>query len=453
METSNDYLNLVVAEQAQVEQRLQRQVRARGLRKMNTAPEVQCEAVEEEERGQDYGTTRAINYRITGFWRWKTVVVPPNVYVVHTRRGHPEPLHVGLGITFSYNPFIDAFLVVPAVMQTLLINARCICAERQGILVQAYVQWVVDDIHTAYRKLDFSDPEDPMGIVNIQLREQAEAALKDKVATMSIDEVLNDKQPLIEELTTRLRAVAEGSRESGSGLGLKIVTVQIKEAVVSSTQLWQNLQKPFRAERAKVARMAELEADQQINRLRHEQERDQFSREQAERERRLQVEQEAERRAVTERTATQKAQSEAELELALQQLDVQHRRLTAELEGVRREMELAAVQGERDRQQSRVAAEVEEVAHSARCVREERDLALLKLRRAMENDLTPQHVQAQLIARLPDVAASLPRAQELKAINIGGEAAGSLTGFLAGILSLLEERMQRSPRTNGATSE
>jgi len=39
--------------------------------------------------------------------------------------------------------------------------------------VQAYVQWIVDDIYTAYRKLDFSDTGDPMRIVNVQLREQA----------------------------------------------------------------------------------------------------------------------------------------------------------------------------------------------------------------------------------------------------------------------------------------
>src|SRR5208282_2724708 len=132
-----------------------------------------------------------------------------------------------------------------------------ICTERQGILVQAYVQWIVDDVGTAYKKLDFSDAEDPMRVVNVQLREQAEAAIKDKVATLAINEVLADKQPIIEELTTRLRTVAEGS----GGLGLKIVTVQIKEAVVSSTRLWENLQKPFRAERERLARMAELETE------------------------------------------------------------------------------------------------------------------------------------------------------------------------------------------------
>lgn len=459
--TSNDYLNQVVQEQAAVEGELRRARKVAANYALNPSPGSDADL---NDSFASVGPDPApANYRITGFWLWKTVVVPPNTYVVHTRRGHADPLHVGLGLSFSYNPYRDAFLVVPAAMQTLLINARCICRERQGILVQAYVQWVVDDITTAYRRLDFSDPADPMRIVNIQLREQAEAALKDKVAMMSIEDVLSDKQPIIDELTTRLREVAEGGRQSDSGLGLKIVTVQIKEAVVSSTQLWQNLQKPFRAERERVARLAELDAQQQIGRqeqlnaqerataqleidrqlalMRHEQGREQYDREQAERERRLRVEQEAERKAVLERTATERAQKEAELELALHQLDVQKRRITEELESVRRAMELERVEAERERLRATNAVEVENVAHAGRCGREERDLTLFERRRTAENALTPEHVRAQLIARLPEVAAALPRADEMKAISIGGDGAStSLVGFLAGAMSLLEER-------------
>src|SRR5262249_50755345 len=187
-----------------------------------------------------------------------------------------------------------------------------------------YVQWVVADVHTAYRKLDFSDPHDPMRIVNVQLREQAEAAIKDKVAMMRIDDILSDKEPIIEELTHRLRAVAEGGREGDptAGLGLKIVTVQIKEAVVSSTRLWENLQKPFRAERERRARLAELDSQQQVAQretanqmeretaalenqrrlaeLRANEERERYDREQAERERRHKREQDAEQKAIAE---------------------------------------------------------------------------------------------------------------------------------------------------------
>jgi hypothetical protein len=272
---SNDYLNQVLAEQACVEDELRPR---RGAAAPPAAPApggavrfkkgigaTREEAEEDHDKAVGTRHVSALDYRIRGFWRWKSVVVSPNVYVVHTRRGHAEPLHIGLGVSFRYDPVTDAFLVIPAAMQTLLINARCICAERSGILVQGYVQWIIDDLRTAYRKLDFSDPADPMRIVNVQLREQAEAAIKDKVATMGIDAVLADKQPIIEELTHRLRAVAEGSRDNeSSGLGLKIVTVQIKEAVVSSTRLWENLQKPFRAEREKLARMAEMEVQEEI---------------------------------------------------------------------------------------------------------------------------------------------------------------------------------------------
>ena len=157
---------------------------------------------------------------------------------------------------------------------------------------------------------------------------------------MGIDEVLSDKQPIIAELTHRLRAVAEGSRQDAdAGLGLKIVTVQIKEAVVSSTRLWENLQKPFRAEREKIARMAELESQQQIAareqeyrqtretaeletegrlaQLRATKDQERYDREQAEQVRRHQLEQQVEQRALVERNETAKVRKQAELDLAL----------------------------------------------------------------------------------------------------------------------------------------
>ena len=212
--------------------------------------------------------TEPIRVRETGFLLWRRVIVPPNVYVVHTRMGRPDPVTIGLGISFRFNPQTDSFLVVPAAMQTIGVVANCISKEKQGINVLAYVQWQIDDFSIAYRKLDFSDSRDPLGIVNAQLREQAEAAIKDKIATMTVEEVLTDKEPVIEELTTRLKAVAEGRAQDATtvsdGLGIKIVTVQIKEALVSSRSLWENLQAPFRYEKQKTARLSQLEAQEEI---------------------------------------------------------------------------------------------------------------------------------------------------------------------------------------------
>ena len=69
----------------------------------------------------------------------------------------------------------------------------------------------------AYRKLDFSDSRDPLGIVNAQLREQAEAAIKDKIATMSVEEVLTDKEPIIEELTSPAEDRGRGAQPERPG--------------------------------------------------------------------------------------------------------------------------------------------------------------------------------------------------------------------------------------------
>jgi regulator of protease activity HflC (stomatin/prohibitin superfamily) len=209
-----------------------------------------------------------IRVRETGVWPFKWIIVPPNVYVVHTRAGKKEPVTVGLGVSFRYDPRTDSYLIVPAAMQTIGVVANGISQEKQGINILAYVQWQIHDFAIAYRKLDFSDPRDPLGVVNAQLREQAEAAIKDKVSTMHIEEILTDKAPIIEELTARLKAVAEGrssgNQAVGEGLGIQIVTVQLKEAYVSSQRLWEHLQAPFRYEQEKSARISYLQAQDEI---------------------------------------------------------------------------------------------------------------------------------------------------------------------------------------------
>jgi regulator of protease activity HflC (stomatin/prohibitin superfamily) len=393
----------------------------------------------------------AVDVRITGWWRWKTVVVPPNAHVVHTRRGHAQPLHIGLGVSFGYNPAKDSFLVVPGTMQTIMINAYCICRELQGLLVQGYVQWIIADFATAYQKLDFTDTEDPMRVVNVQLREQAEAAIKDKVATMGIDEVLSDKQPIIQELTARLRSVAEGDGEgeADTGLGLRIVTVQIKEAVVSSRRVWENLQKPFRAERARIARLAELEAETviaarervtereretaqlaaeaEIARLRAATEAETYNRDSAETARRVAREQETAREAAQLRHDT-----------ALHAADLDTVRLA-------REAELAAARARHAAEAARLEAEarvaVDELRRAAANRQTEAELGFLATRQRVANDTSQASLQAKLIEALPQIAEKLPKPAELRSISIGNGAGGeshALASLVAQLLALVD---------------
>jgi len=444
----NEYLDRVVAEQQVLEQNL-RTKRAAPPPPQAPAPARARVATEEVTRGA------SVEVRVTGFWRWKTVLVPPNAFVVHTRRGRAEPLHVGLGVSFRYRPQTDAFLVVPGAMQTILISAFSICRELQGVVVQAYVQWRIEDFGTAYRRLDFSDPEDPMRLVNLQLKEQAEAAIKDKVATMSVHEVLSDKQPIIEELTARLRAVAEGEGDRDQGLGLRIVTVQIKEAVVSSSRLWENLQKPYRAEQERLARLAELAAgdaiseremaaararetrrmadEREIAELRHTNEAAGFDRDTAEKVRR------AARDEEDARTLADLAGETALHDLALrrvrqaQEHDVE--RLTLEAEQA-----LRALRQEADLVHNRAETAAD---HEREVLSLERD----RLRGEIANAQSDASLQAQFVARLPEIVRHLPKPDEVRTVTIGGADPGSLSGIVAqltAVVSALRDATHRS---------
>src|SRR5258708_191439 len=341
-----------------------------------------------------------IRVRETGAWLWKRVIVPPNAYVVHTRMGRKTTVTLGLGISFRYNPDTDAYLVVPAAMQTIGIVANGISKEKQGINILAYVQWQIADFGVAYRKLDFSDSRDPLGIVNAQLREQAEAAIKDKIATMSVEEVLTDKQPVIEELTTRLKVVAEGRQGAESDadrLGIKIVTVQIKEAYVSSQGLWENLQAPFRYEKEQAARISyllmqdeirkkeldnrrfaeigEAETSVEIERSKQTRQTEAFELRVREEQTRLTREQEAQRSAIQVQEQTAIVQRESEQKLLAQKAQLEQAARLAQLQRTQEE----AIEQTRLASEEAVQRKAQAVEQALREIEEQERLAATQL--------------------------------------------------------------------------
>ncbi len=206
-----------------------------------------------------------LKVRETGFWRWKWIITPPNMYVIHTRIGHDEPLTLGLGKSFHYNPYTDTYVVIPSAMQTIDIIVKCITKEKQGIKILAYLQWQISDFSIAYCKFDFSDQE-PFRIINTQLSEQAKTTIIDQIATMNVEEVLTDKTPIIAALTKSLKTITN-EREShamGEDFGLKIITIQIKECNLSSEKLWRDLQAPFRLQQEKTARISQLSMQNEV---------------------------------------------------------------------------------------------------------------------------------------------------------------------------------------------
>jgi hypothetical protein len=164
------------------------------------------------------------------------------------------------------------------------------------------------------------------------------------------------------------------------GLGLRVVTVQIKEAVVSSAQVWSNMQRPFRSERAKAARLAELKAEAEVET------------------------QELQRRKEQE-TATLATDSELAKIRAAHEAETFDRELAEKARRSEEEKKLLAAQVEHFKAEQ----ELVELRAAAELRRKERELSLAQARQKIENEVSPQNLQARLIGALPAIAEKLPR--------------------------------------------
>jgi hypothetical protein len=289
--------------------------------------------------------------------------------------------------------------------------------ERQGVLIAAYVQYCVEDFAQAYKKLDFSDADDPMQIVNIQLREQCEASIKDKVATLTIDDVLTDKRPIVEELTSRLRSVSDGQ-------GLKIVQVQIKEAVVSSASLWETLQKPFREKQGEVARLSQLDSQKVI------------------RKRELEDSFESQRDANASALESEKMKRMREVELSKARALLEEQRVTAESAQIEAQakLDLARHQAKYEDLQRENAYKLMEAQAAT-----ERQVLQLKVeqeRIRIQGMITNQQLADSLIKQLPEILGKMPKPDHSMQIISGDGKIGAVPESILSLAGLF--RMAKS---------
>ena len=274
--------------------------------------------------------------------------------------------------------------------------------------------------------------------------------------------------------------------------------MQIKEAVFSSAKLWENLQKPFRAERQQVARLAELSAESiiqtqemehervrttnqlqsesEINKLRAEKEAESFDREQIEKSRRQQKEQELLRQIMVEQTVTAKqeqeekrlleevtlknnlaletARMEAKYEEFLKQNALRIAQVAKEIESANAIAEFDQVRLEKESQLAKLKAteeiaqktitmkgelDLQEILHQSNNRQTEIEIAFESSRQKILNSISANHLGTQLIDALPSIVEKLPKPNELKSISIGGDSQpiNNLSNLMAQLMAII----------------
>lgn len=492
----------------------------------------------EKNNGDSAPTYHGVRHTGPAFFR--RVIVPPNVWVVHTRSGRTEPVHMGLGISFRFNKYTDNYLIAPAAVQTIEFESQCISKEKQGINISALLRWQIEDFEVAYPNLDIQDNNNPLQRFNEQLRQQADAAVKDKIATMGVEEVLTDRRPIVEDLTSRLKEMTEDTHaNNGHGLGIRILQVQIKEAWVSSEKLWDSLQMPFRNETDRHAEISQLNTTDQINDRKAEIERVSIEREREtellksstqleiardqeetktkaeelriqEENKRQQLEAESQRTKTTREEETdniaresrqriaiaeadaentlsleqERMESEAaltkakmEVEFKLGELAEQDRFAQAEFEAeqayIRQQMTINQLTSELEILKQNLNDELEELRHTNRINRENQQhgaelertsadnqvvmelerqkVEIKRLRQEICNLANESDIANTLITALPDIAANLPKPDELRVLQTSGDMDNALATFLINIQTLAESLGVTLPR-NGVNN-
>jgi hypothetical protein len=120
-------------------------------------------------------------------------------------------------------------------------------------------------------------------------------------------------------------------------------------------------------------------------------------------------------------------------------IEAEFKQLVQQQEDALREQVLTTTLA-RQRQQKLVELELEEAANQTRLTAAEREVELDRLRQEVRNLINQSDLSAQLIDRLPALAAHMPHIQELKVLQTGdgNAAADALVGFLARLLTVGE---------------
>lgn len=182
------------------------------------------------------------------------VTIAPNEYVVHTRLGKIK--NQGLGKTFLLYPFIDSYIKFSITPRKINFYADNITLEKQGVGIDGFLIWSIEDGEKAYKKIGDSDSTS-LDSLSLQLIDIAVSIARNAISNMILDEVLKNREVLVEKLSLQLSNVIVD-------WGLKIETIEIKEVRILSETLFESMQAPFRNEQLKLAEHSRLEAKQSI---------------------------------------------------------------------------------------------------------------------------------------------------------------------------------------------
>lgn len=309
----------------------------------------------------------------------------------------------GPGISALILPVIDRWEIVPCSSNRITFCAEQITAENQGVQVNGFAVWKIGDPEKAGQCYDFDDERVAIEALGENLRDVVESTIRHRVANMPLEEVLRKRGSIILQLKEETAYMA-------SQWGVTVETVEIREVLILSKKLFEQMQAGYRNAMRLKSETSALETDQAIQ-----------ERKLAQEEELALLQQDAAKRDL-ERSAEMKRLTATE---------------QAALDDFRREIEVAAIPKENGLRVLRAAQDL------AKAEDKERVAAIEdRVERAL---LATRNSEDRLVATIRELGTAVA-GMRVNTLNLGEDVLGRLLEFMTAKAS----NMQNAAKTPGA---
>jgi len=236
-----------------------------------------------------------ITLGIVSAYRKFFVSINPDEFVIHYGRGGLIK-HSGRGVSFFCWPG-ETYIAVPSTIRDVNYCADQITVEKQGVRVQGFLAYRIDDFELAYQTLDLRsrtarvlmsaeksieatdystktsetvyklDPNDPLAKTDLILRRLAESVVRHEVSNKTVDQMIGERESVIDSMKEQIAPTV-------AKWGLTVETIEFTEVWIRSKTLFQDMQAEYRNEIRKKAEQSTSETEREVTETKLENERE-----------------------------------------------------------------------------------------------------------------------------------------------------------------------------------
>lgn len=352
--------------------------------------------------------------------RWGWISAAPSEHLIVYRRGQFQPALSRQGGRFFKWP-TDAFVLIPTTFKEILFQANQITTDQVDVRVRGMVLYRIADPIKIHRLINFTNRQGAEGKLARVIADMCRSTAKWLVANMRLEECIRRRK---EEIAAILKQEVSGVVTEK--WGVEIVTIDIQDVYIQDDELFQSIQATFKAEKAREARLAELETRQAIERRRLDTERS------------------------LEKNRQELAMEKAERDFALHMTTMEQQKQRDEADffreqtRVEQKMTLAAYQAEAEQAQALKAAEQKKtlarLEAEALALANNEEIRALRERLVAEGQANRASLERLFLTEaLPTIAESMAQTMQNTRMNVYHNGA---TGPVSMVLQHLDEVLQ-----------